>query len=194
MKVLIACEFSGVVRSAFRRLGHDAWSCDLLPAADSSDFHFCCDARKLLTPEHQWDLLIAHPPCTHLATSGARHFAEKQKDGRQERAVQFVLEFFRAPVPRICIENPVGILSTRIQPPTQYIEPFQFGHPERKKTGLWLKNLPPLLPMKIVEPQAQSRILARGPSQRTLGERSVTYKGIALAMALQWGGIIKREA
>ena len=192
MRVLIACEFSGVVRSAFRKLGHDAWSCDIRPAADGSDFHLYSDVRKVL--DQSWDLMIAHPPCTHLASSGARHFAEKVKDGRQQKALEFVLLLLNAPIPKIALENPVGIISSRIRPPDQYIEPFQFGHPERKKTGLWLKNLPLLRPIKIVQPLPGSRIADRGPSQRYLDERSVTYKGIAIAMALQWGGRVKKRA
>ena len=138
MKVLVACEYSGRVRNAFRALGHDAWSCDLLPSEDDSEWHVQGDVVDLLPM--RWDLLIAHPPCTHLAVSGARHFAEKIADGRQAEALDFVRRLLNADIPHIALENPVSIISTKIRKPDQTIQPWQFGHGETKATCLWLKN------------------------------------------------------
>lgn len=152
MRVLVACEFSGVVRRAFRDRGHDAWSCDLLPAEDNSEFHIQDDAIETAYGL-QWDLMIAHPPCTHLAVSGARYFAQKRADGRQQAALDFVRQLLDAPVEKIALENPVSIISTHIRKPNQVIQPYQFGHPESKATCLWLKNLPPLVPTKVLEPE-----------------------------------------
>lgn len=192
MRVLIACEFSGIVREAFRMRGHNAISCDLLPT-DIQGQHIQGDVLEVL--RENWDLLIAFPPCTHLAVSGARYFAEKRRDGRQQEAIAFFMEFVNAPVQRICIENPVGIMSSIFQKPDQIIQPWQFGHPESKKTCLWLKGLPLLEPTKILRlpasghwsnqtPSGQNRL---GPSPDRAHVRSRTYSGIANAMAQQWG-------
>lgn len=186
MKVLVGCEFSGVVRSAFRDRGHDAWSCDLLQCDDDSSYHYQCDVLDVLN--YSWDLAIFHPPCDHLAVSGSRWFPEKIADGRQQRALEFVQILMDAPIPRIAIENPVGIISTRIRKPDQYIQPWQFGHGETKKTGLWLKNLPLLIPTDIVEGR-EPRVHRLGPSKDRWKIRSTTYKGIAEAMADQWGAL-----
>jgi len=186
MRVLIACEYSGRVRNAFRALGHDAWSCDLLPAEDGSEFHYQRDVFAVLDSTKPWDMLIAHPPCTHLAVSGARHFEEKRKDGRQKEAVDFFLRLAGLPIPRIAIENPVCIMSGLWREPDQIIQPWQFGHGETKATCLWLKGLPPLLPTKIVEGR-EPRVHRMSPSPDRWKERSRTYEGIAEAMAKQWG-------
>lgn len=182
MNILIACEFSGVVRRAFRDLGHDAWSCDLLPAEDGDKHHWQCDVRKV--PRTDWDMLIAHPPCTHLAVSGARWFKEKKKE--QEEALRFVRILLEARVPRIALENPISIISSKVRKPDQIIQPWQFGHGETKATCLWLKNLPPLKPTKIVEGR-QPRVHFASPGPDRWKERSRTLPGIAAAMAEQWG-------
>lgn len=186
----MACEFSGVVRRAFRALGHDAWSCDLLPQEDREPYHYEGDVLTLLknTPG-RWDLMIAHPPCTHLAVSGARWFKDKQKE--QVEALEFVKLLMDAPIERICIENPVSIISTRIRKPDLIIQPWQFGHPETKATCLWLKNLPKLMPTNIVEGR-EARVHKMPPSPDRWKERSRTLPGIAAAMAQQWGGIALR--
>lgn len=183
MKVLVACEYSGAVRDAFLAMGHDAMSCDLLPT-DVEGPHYQGDVRDVL--EYPWDLMIAHPPCTHLSVSGARHFTEKRKDGRQQSAVSFFLMLARAPIERIAIENPVCIMSSIWRKPDQVIQPWQFGHGETKATCLWLKNLPPLQPTNIVEGR-ENRIHRMPPSPDRGKERSKTYAGIASAMANQWG-------
>ena len=185
MRVLIACEFSGVVREAFRARGHDAWSCDLLPADDGSEYHFRGDLLGDLLGRG-WDLMIAHPPCTHLAVSGARYFKEKMADGRQQHAIDFFMVLINADIPKIAVENPVCIMSTKYRKPDQYIQPWQFGHGETKKTGLWLKNLPLLKPTNIVEGR-EARIHKMPPSKDRARLRSITYQGIADAMADQWG-------
>ena len=188
MRVLVACEFSGVVRRAFREQGHDAWSCDLLPAEDGGP-HFQCDVREILLAnpeEEQWDLMIAHPPCTHLAVSGARWFKDKRRE--QEEALDLVRELLDAPIPRIALENPISIISSRIRKPDQIIQPWMFGHGETKATCLWLKNLPPLRPTNIVEGRA-NRVHRMAPSPDRWKERSRTYQGIAAAMADQWGSL-----
>ena len=188
MRVLIACEFSGTVRRAFRELGHQAWSCDLLPAEDGGP-HIQGDVRQVLTSD--WDLMIAHPPCTHLAVSGARHFHRKQVE--QAEALEFVQTLMDAPIPRIALENPVSVISSRIRRPDQIIQPYQFGHPESKKTCLWLKGLNPLQPTAVMQmrgrwenqtPSGQNKL---GPSPDRWKIRSKTYPGIAHAMATQWG-------
>jgi site-specific DNA-cytosine methylase len=187
MRVLVACEFSGVVRRAFAALGHDAWSCDLLPAEDGNVRHYQRDVLDLLWgyPDGaQWDLLIAHPPCTHLAVSGARWFKEKQAE--QAAALEFVRELLAAPVPRICLENPISIISSRIRKPDQIIQPWQFGHGEVKATCLWLKNLPRLAPTQIVEGR-HARVHREPPGPDRWKNRSRTFAGIAAAMADQWG-------
>lgn len=182
MRVLVACEESGRVRDAFRARGHDAVSCDLEESATPGPHHRG-DVLELLADG--WDLLIAFPPCTHLAASGARWFASKPQH-LQDEAVAFVRKLLEAPVPRIAVENPVGVLSSRIRPPDQYVHPWQFGHGEVKRTGLWLKNLPPLVPTDVVEGR-EPRIWRMAPGPDRARERSRTYPGIAAAMADQWG-------
>ena len=184
MRVLVACEYSGRVRAAFRALGHDAWSSDLLEAEDGSRFHLQGDVLPQL--RDGWDLLIAHPPCTHLSVSGARHFVAKRADGRQQEAIDFFLTLAHAPVPRIAIENPVCIMATVWRRPDQVIQPWQFGHGETKATCLWLKGLPPLRPTQIVAGR-EARVHRMPQSANRWKERSRTYEGIAEAMADQWG-------
>ena len=181
MKVLIACEFSGVVREAFRRQGHEAYSCDLLPTDTPSTSHLQCDVRGL--DLSRYDLVIAHPPCTHLAVSGARWFKGKEKE--QEEALEFVKFFLNSEVPKLALENPVSIISTRIRKPDQIIQPWQFGHGETKATCLWLKNLPLLSPTNIVEGR-EPKVHYASPSPDRWKLRSKTYTGIAEAMASQW--------
>ncbi len=187
MRVLVACEFSGVVREAFRRRGHDAWSCDLLPDEGGSQHHFTMDALEVVGPE--WEVMIAHPPCTHLAVSGARWFKDKRAE--QEEALQFVRDLMAAPIPRICIENPISIISSHIRKPDQIIQPWQFGHGETKATCLWLKNLPPIKPTNIVDGR-EARVHRMPPSPDRWRERSRTFTGIAEAMADQWGAATER--
>jgi hypothetical protein len=181
VKILVACEFSGVVRDAFRRQGHAAISCDFLPT-ETPGPHIQGDVRKVL--DDNWDMMIAHPPCTHLAVSGARWFKYKQKE--QAEALEFVRTLLDAPIYRICVENPVGVISTQIRKPEQIIQPWMFGHGETKKTCLWLKNLPLLEPTNIVEGR-EARIHKMPPSSDRGKLRSITYEGIADAMASQWG-------
>lgn len=185
MRVLVACEYSGRVRQAFRDRGHDAWSCDLLQAEDGSEFHFRRDAA-MLAVSLGWDLMIAHPPCTHLSVSGARHFEGKRADGRQQEAIDFFMELAKAPIARIAIENPVCIMSNIWREPDQIIQPWEFGHGETKATCLWLKGLPSLRPTKIVEGR-EPRIHHMTPGPDRWKERSRTFQGIADAMADQWG-------
>lgn len=186
MRVLIACEYSGRVRQAFRDLGHDAWSCDLYePAEDGSPHHRAGDAARIAY-EGDWDLMIAHPPCTDLAVSGARHFAAKRVDGRQQRALEFVQILLDAPIERVALENPISIISSVIRKPDQIIQPWMFGHGETKATCFWLKNLPPLKPTEIVEGR-EARVHRMPPSPDRWKERSRTYLGVARAMADQWG-------
>lgn len=188
MKILVACEFSGVVRRAFRALGHDAYSCDLLPAEDGETvWHFQDDVLSRLTWTH-WDMMIGHPPCTDLAVSGARHFAAKIADGRQQRSLDFVRRLMDAPIERIAIENPISIISSRIRKPDQIIQPWQYGHGETKATCLWLKNLPNLVPTDIVDGR-EARVHRMPPGPNRWKERSRTFEGIAQAMAEQWGGL-----
>lgn len=188
MKVLVACEYSATVRDAFRARGFDAWSCDLLPTEGDERWHFQGDCLPLL--RQGWDLLVCHPPCTDLAVSGARHFAAKQADGRQQRALDFVQALLGAPIPHIALENPVSIISSRIRKPDQIIQPWQFGHGETKATCLWLKNLPKLKPTDIVEGR-EPRVHRMPPSPDRWKERSRTFAGVALAMAEQWGDFLK---
>lgn len=193
MRILIACEYSGTVRDAFIRAGHDAMSCDILPS-DAPGPHYQGDVLDIL--KDGWDMMIAHPPCTHLAVSGAKHFAKKIADGRQQAALDFVQALMDAPIPRICIENPVSIISTRIRKPDQIIQPWMFGHEATKTTCLWLKNLPALMPTKIVD-RGKRHITKSGrslpdwynlpPSEDRWKIRSATFPGIADAMATQWG-------
>lgn len=183
MRILVACEYSGRVREAFRKLGHDAWSCDLLPADDGSPYHIQGDVLNHLTDG--WDLMVAHPPCTHLAVSGARHFAEKIADGRQQEGIDFFMAMVNAPIERIAVENPICVMSTKYRKPDQIIQPWQFGHGETKATCLWLKNLPKLVPTDIVEGR-ENRVWKMPPSKDRWKLRSETYQGIADAMAAQW--------
>lgn len=219
MRVLVACEYSGRVREAFRSRGHNAWSCDLLPSEDQSHFHIQDDVMRHVwgspiftdrgfAGDKLWDLIIAHPPCTDLAVSGARHFPAKIADGRQQRALDFVQALMDAPCDRICIENPISVISSKIRKPDQIIQPWMFGHPEFKATCLWLKGLPNLLPTKelnppkrggnrhltVAEEEARSRewvswnkVHRMPPGPDRWKERSRTYQGIADAMAEQWG-------
>ena len=184
MRVLIACEFSGAVRDAFRARGHDAMSCDLLPT-EAPGPHYLGDVRDLLQPG-RWDLMIAHPPCTHLAVSGARWFHLKQRE--QAEALDFVRLLLAAPIPRIALENPVSIISSRIRKPDQIIQPWQYGHGETKTTCLWLKGLPHLQPSNIVEGR-ENRVHMMPDTKDQWKNRSRTYPGVAAAMADQWGAI-----
>lgn len=181
MKILIACEYSGAVRDAFRRAGHDAVSCDILPT-DVPGPHYQGDVRDILADG--WDMMVAHPPCTHLAVSGARWFKDKKEE--QAEALAFVRLLMDAPIPRIAIENPVSVISSRIRKPDQIIQPWQFGHGETKATCLWLKNLPLLHPTDIVDGREQ-RVWKLPPTADRWKIRSATYQGIADAMASQWG-------
>jgi len=181
MNVLIACEFSGVVRDAFTKKGHNAWSADVLPSERPGP-HIQGDVRKVLA--QSWDLMIAHPPCTYLAVSGARWFEGRRKE--QVSALGFVALLMSADIPRIAIENPVSIISSTIRKPDQIIQPWQYGHGEMKTTCLWLKNLPKLRPTNVVEGR-RGRILELSPGPDRAKERSRTYQGIADAMAEQWG-------
>ena len=190
MKVLVACEFSGVVRQAFRERGHNAWSCDLLPAEDESPDHIQGDVRKILY-FNRWDLMIAHPPCTRLCNSGVRWLHERNLWDELDEACDLFSDLWNAPIPRICIENPVmhKHAKTRIRnyrPFAQSIQPWQFGHGECKRTCLWLRNLPCLEPTDIVDGREQ-RIHKMPPSADRERLRSITYSGIAKAMAEQWG-------
>jgi len=198
MNVLVACEFSGVVRDAFRRLGYNAWSCDLLPAPGA---HIVGDALDIsYNPFYEWDLMVAHPPCTYLCSSGL-HWNKRDTKRQQltEDALQFVTKLMDAPIDKICVENPVGCISSRIRKPDQYIQPYEFGHDASKKTGLWLKGLTLLQPTLYIEPrivdgkkrwsnQTDSGQNKLAPSKDRWKLRSVTYQGIADAMAQQWGG------
>jgi site-specific DNA-cytosine methylase len=181
MKTLIACEYSGVVRDAFIAQGHDAISCDLLPT-DISGPHYQGDVRDIL--EDGFDLMVAHPPCTHLAVSGARWFKDKQVE--QAEALDFVRLLLAAPIDKIALENPISIISSRITKPDQIIQPWQFGHGETKATCLWLKNLPKLQPTQIVDGR-EAKVHKMSPGPNRWKERSKTYQGIANAMAQQWG-------
>ena len=183
MKVLVACEYSGRVRNAFAKLGHEAISCDLLPS-ETPGRHYQGNVFDII--DDGWDLMIAHPPCTDLAVSGARHFKEKIADGRQDAALDFVRRLLAADIPKICLENPVSIISTRIKKPSQIIQPWMFGHGETKTTCLWLKGLPKLVPTSIVEGRVP-RVHHMPPSPARWKDRSRTYQGIADAMANQWG-------
>lgn len=182
MKVLVACEFSGIVRDAFRERGHNAWSCDLLDA-ELDGPHIKGDVLDVLG--FGWDLMIAHPPCTHLAVSGARWFKDKQVE--QQEALQFIESLLSAPIERIALENPVSIISSRIRKPDQIIQPWMFGHGETKATCLWLKGLPKLVATDVVEGRSP-RVHHASPGPDRWKERSRTLTGIAQAMAAQWGG------
>ena len=181
MRVLIACEYSGIVRDAFIARGHDALSCDLLETEQPGP-HYRGDVRDILSDS--WDLMICHPPCTHLAVSGARWFKDKQAE--QAQALDFVRLLLDSPIQRIALENPVSIISSRIRKPDQIIQPWQHGHGETKATCLWLKGLPHLIPTEIVDGR-EARVHKMAPSPDRWKERSRTYPGIASAMAEQWG-------
>jgi site-specific DNA-cytosine methylase len=182
MRVLVACEYSARVRDAFRKHGHDAWSCDLLECEGDPTHHLQLPVEQIL--DQGWDLMVAHPPCTHLAVSGSRHFHRKQRE--QAEALDFVRLLMAAPIPRWCIENPVSVISSTIRPPDQIIQPWEFGHGETKATCLWLYNLPKLQPTAYALGREQ-RILSLPPSPDRWKERSRTYQGIAKAMGDQWG-------
>ena len=203
MKVLVACEFSGVVRREFQKLGHVAYSCDLLPALDGSTWHYRCDVRSILN--NGWDLMIAHPPCTYLASAGL-HWNKKVpgRNALTEKALWFVAELMASPIPFICIENPLGCISTKIKPFDQIVQPYEFGDDASKRTCLWLKKLPKLFTKhhervagRMVEykgkqverwsNQTDSGQNRLGPSEDRAKLRSITYPGIAKAMAEQWG-------
>ena len=201
-RVLVACEFSGVVRRAFRARGFDAWSCDLLPAEDFQDFHVQGDIFELLKNCPYWDLMIAHPPCQYLCSSGI-HWNKRVpgRTSKTEDAAAFFLKLANADIKNIAIENSIGIMSTVFRKPDQIIQPWQFGHPESKATCLWLKGLPMLEPTKVLQkpecghwdnqtPSHQNRI-APGPDRWK--ERSRTYEGIASAMADQWGKVLEEK-
>ena len=184
MKVLIACEFSGIVRDAFTKRGHFAMSCDLLPS-ETPGFHWDGDIFECLRFHHYaFDLMIAHPPCTHLAVSGARWFKDKVKE--QEEALDFVRRLMSVPIAKIAIENPISIISSQIRKPDQIVQPWMFGHGETKATCLWLKNLPLLIPTNIVEGR-EGKVWKMPPSPERWKNRSRTYEGLANAMANQWG-------
>jgi len=192
MKILIACEYSGTVRDAFRALGHDAISCDLLPTEREGP-HYQGSVLDVLNDG--WDMMVAHPPCTHLAVSGAAHFAKKRASGVQDEALDFVRLLLNAPIAKIALENPISIISSRIRKPDQIVHPWQFGHETTKATCLWLKGLPLLVPTQIVS-KGERQVYASGKSSpiwhaKTGGgsgkARSMTFQGIADAMAAQWG-------
>jgi site-specific DNA-cytosine methylase len=182
MRVLVACEFSGAVRDAFKAWGHYAMSCDLLPT-EREGMHYQGDVRDVIY-SGRWDLLVAHPPCTHLAVSGSRWFKDKRQE--QAEALDFVRLLLTAPIPMIALENPISIISSRIRRPDQIIQPWQFGHGETKATCLWLKGLPKLQPTNIVSGRV-ARVHRMPPGPDRWKERSRTFEGIASAMADQWG-------
>jgi hypothetical protein len=188
MRVLIACEYSGIEREALKAMGHQAVSCDLLDTEIPGD-HYKGDVRDILSDG--WDMMIAHPPCTDLAVSGARWFREKERE--QQEAIKFFMELVNAPIPKIAVENPIGIMSSIYREPDQIIQPWQFGHGETKATCLWLKNLPRLLPTNIVSGR-EHRIHEMPPGPDRWKERSRSYPGIAQAMAGQWAGNMTRQA
>ncbi len=181
MRVLVACEFSGAVREAFRARGHDAWSCDLLETEIPGQ-HIVGDVLGVIGDG--WDLMIAHPPCTHLAVSGARWWKDKQQE--QADALEFVRALMAAPIDRIALENPISKISSAIRKPDQIVQPWQFGHGETKATCLWLKGVPKLQPMDVVEGR-EPKVHHMAPGPNRWRERSRTYAGIAKAMAQQWG-------
>ncbi len=183
MRVIVGCEFSGVVRREFRKRGHDAWSCDILPAEDGSRYHIQGDILDVLNDD--WDMGGFHPPCTHLAVSGARWFKDKQRE--QAESLEFVRKLMEAPFPHY-LENPISVISSKIRKPDQIIQPWQFGHGETKATCLWLKNLPKLKPTNIVEGR-ENRVHREPPGPDRWKKRSRTFEGIAAAMADQWGNL-----
>lgn len=194
MKILVACEFSGIVRDAFILCGHNAWSCDILPTEGNPKYHIKGRVEQYL--DIDWDLVIAHPPCTDLSVSGARWFKKKIENGDQQRSIDFFMNFTKLTC-KWCIENPIGIMSTIYRKPDQIIQPWQFGHPETKKTCLWLNNLPLLFPTKIVKPEyvvtedgkrySPTHYYSNNNKRDRSKIRSRFYHGIASAMAEQWG-------
>jgi len=182
MRVLVACEYSGRVRDAFRRRGHFAMSCDLLECEADAEFHYQGPVQDIINDD--WDLMVAHPPCTHLAVSGSRHFYRKQRE--QAEALDFVRFLMDSPINRWCIENPVSVISSAIRPPDQIIQPWEYGHGETKATCLWLKNLPKLRPTDYVEGR-EPKVHMMPPGPDRWKERSRTFEGIAQAMGDQWG-------
>ena len=194
LRVLVACEYSGKVRDAFAKMGHFAMSCDLLPS-DTPGLHYQGDVRDVI--EQGWDIMIAHPPCTHLAVSGAKHFAAKRETGVQQEALEFVRLLLNAPIPKIALENPVSIISSEIRKPDQIVQPYMFGHQATKTTCLWLKGLPCLTPTNMVD-KGERHVTKSGkslpkwynlpPGPDRWKIRSATFQGIADAMAAQWGG------
>lgn len=206
-KVLVACEFSGIVREAFRRNGYDAWSCDILDSEDNSPYHIKGDVSSILGDG--WDAMVAHPPCTYLTVAGARWFYHpddkhlpvderrphpRYPDRRQQQedALDFVRMFMNAPIKHIAIENPISVISTRIRKPDQIVQPWMFGHGETKQTCLWLKNLPHLKPTNIVEGR-EGKIHMMPPGPERWRERSRTFTGIGDAMGKQWGDYIREN-
>jgi len=194
-RILVACEFSAIVRDAFRALGHDAWSCDLLPCEGDNNFHLQENVVRPLVMEH-WDTLIAFPPCTHLCVSGARWFGGKLV--QQQQAIGFFMQLANAPIHRICIENPIGIMSSVWRKPDQIIQPWQFGHGETKATCFWLKNLPPLQPTHLkgdlfceeAPKERRARVHLEPPGPDRWKNRSRTLDGVAKAMSQQWGALL----
>jgi hypothetical protein len=185
MKILIACEESQAVCKEFRKIGHEAYSCDILPCSGGyPEWHIQGDVLEQL--DKGWNMMIAFPPCTHLASSGARWFKEKQEDGRQQDAIGFFMKLVNASIDKIAIENPIGIMSTAFRKPDQIIQPWMFGHGETKATCIWLKGLPLLKSTNIVEGR-ENKIWRMPPSPDRGKLRSKTYPGIAKAMAEQWG-------
>lgn len=193
-KILIACEFSGTIREQFRDLGYDAWSCDLLPdESKTKRFHIQGNVLDIL--EDGWDLMIAHPPCTYLCSSGERWMTDPaypERAQQREDAADFFMEIYHAPIPRIAVENPIGVMSTRFRKPDQIAQPWMFGHKEVKSTCFWLKNLPPLKPTRIIR-ATRNRKHYKGPSEDRWKFRSLTYIGMAKAMADQWGEVLDKE-
>lgn len=192
VKILVACEYSGKVRDAFRALGHNAVSCDVMPT-DVPGPHYQGDMFDIINDG--WDMMIAFPPCTHLAVSGAKHFAKKRADGRQQQGIDFFMQVINAPIPRIAVENPVGIMSTLYRKPDQIIQPWMFGDQAQKSTCLWLKNLPLLVPTNIVD-KGEFYVSPSGKKMpmwfskhKSAKIRSTTFDGIAQAMANQWGNL-----
>jgi site-specific DNA-cytosine methylase len=196
MNVLVACEYSGVVRDAFRNLGHNAWSCDILECEADPRFHIQRDVLQIL--DQDWDLMIAHPPCTYLCRAGTSWNKRRpERHALQDEAAEFFMALYNCNIPKIAVENPAGVMSTRFRPPDQYVEPYYFGDPYPKKTGLWLKNLPKLVPTNVVEPSVvhyngkRYSVIHDGPPGTNRKDRakarSKTFQGLADAMASQWG-------
>lgn len=201
MRVLVACEFSGAVRDAFRALGHDAVSCDLLPTEKPGP-HMQGDVLTLLDGE--WDLMIAHPPCTYLTVAAnGWHARRPERQPLREEAAAFFMALYNAPIARVCIENPIGVMSTLFRKPDQIVQPWQYGHPERKATCFWTRGLPKLTPSNVVEPETVKGLSPKGKKYYSLNWlrqneerwkiRSRTFTGIAAAMASQWGGDVRLE-